>query len=139
VAPGGSTYTIQGMTFHSFTDADEAADIDAGDGSPATPGVVPTGDAIAPDQAGEYIGENVTIEGTIRSVRVGQGEPSYLNFFTPYWQGVSAVIEPDDLGRFGNIATKYRNKAVRITGTVQERNGRPMVPVTQTNQIKLAE
>ena len=115
----------------------------AADASPAGGGEArePAGNArfageIVPwERARSYIGREVTVEGKI--VRTHRGKNILFLNFHPNWKKyLSVVIFGKDLPGFpDNPETYYRNKALRVRGTVTLHKDRPEIVVTSPAAI----
>jgi len=115
----------------------------AADASPAGRGEArePAGNArpaweIVPwERARSYIGREVTVEGKI--VRTHRGKNILFLNFHPNWKKyLSVVIYGKDLPGFpDNPETFYRNKALRVRGTVTLHKDRPEIVVTSPAAI----
>jgi len=115
----------------------------AADASPAGLGEArePAGNAspaeeIVPwERARSYIGREVTVEGKI--VRTHRGKNILFLNFHPNWKKyLTVVIFGKDLPGFpDNPETYYRNKALRVRGTVTLHKDRPEIVVTSPAAI----
>jgi hypothetical protein len=89
-------------------------------------------------QAASYVGQAVTVEGTVVYTFVSKGT-IFLDFHYPYKGYFSAVIFASDAGNFKfSPASFYLNKEVRITGTIQLYQGDPEIIVNSPSQIEVA-
>jgi len=90
--------------------------------------------------ATNYVGQYVTVEGTIvYTYYSSYSGTSFLDFNYPYQGYFYGVIFSSDAGNFGcSITSFYLNKEVRITGTVQLYNGAPEIIVHTPSQIEVA-
>jgi hypothetical protein len=89
-------------------------------------------------QAGSYVGQSKTVEGTI--VYTGQsGSNVFLDFHYPYQGYFYIYIPASASGNFKfSSASFYRNKEVRVTGTIVLYKGSPEIIVNSPSQIEVA-
>ncbi|RME85947.1 MAG: hypothetical protein D6775_01455, partial [Caldilineae bacterium] len=88
-------------------------------------------------QAGDYVGRRVTVEGEV--VRTHDtGKVTFLNF-THDWPGtLSIVIFASDYARFPQKpAELYLHRHIRVTGQVREYRGAPEIVVESPGQIQI--
>lgn len=122
-----------------------AADSAAGGHSARSSEIAATPRPLAPsavvswEDAHRYVGQEVTVEGTI--VRVHRGKNVlYLNFHSNWKKYVTVVILGKDLGRFPKDAEKhYRGKSVRVRGEVALYRDRPEIVVRSPDAITILE
>lgn len=89
-------------------------------------------------QAANFIGQVKTVEGTIVLTSSSKGT-IFLNFHDPYTGYFTAVIFASDAGNFKfDPASFYKNKEVRITGTIQLYEGAPDIVVSSPSQVEVA-
>ena len=108
-----------------------------GEAPPAEPG--PT--KIVPwTEAQRHVGENITVEGTIVNTYNHNNSIVFLNFDED-WRDKFYVPVFDDAfpGIPGPPETYYKNKTLRITGTVTVHKGRPNIEVKDPAQIEVVE
>jgi hypothetical protein len=87
-------------------------------------------------EAGSYVGQVKTVEGTIVYTDVS-GPNVFLDFHYPY-QGYFYAYIPS-ASNFGfSPASFYLNKEVRVTGTIVLYNGTPEIIVYSPSQIEVA-
>jgi len=93
------------------------------------------GEIVPWERARSYIGREVTVEGKI--VRTHRGKNILFLNFHPNWKKyLSVVIFGKDLPGFpDNPETYYRNKALRVRGTVTLHKDRPEIVVTSPEAI----
>jgi len=93
------------------------------------------GEIVPWERARSYIGREVTVEGKI--VRTHRGKNILFLNFHPNWKKyLSVVIFGKDLPGFpDNPETFYRNKALRVRGTVTLHKDRPEIVVTSPEAI----
>lgn len=90
-------------------------------------------------EAGDYIGAEITVEGEI--VRTHDtGKVTFLNF-TPDYQGtLSLVIFASDYADYPAAPAGYfRGKRVRATGPVKEYQGAPEIVIESSDQIEVLQ
>ena len=92
------------------------------------------------NQASNYVGQVVTVEGTIvYTYYSSYSGTSFLDFHYPYQGYFYGVVFSSDAGNFKcSITNFYLNKDVRITGTIQLYNGAPEIIVSSPSQIEVA-
>jgi endonuclease YncB( thermonuclease family) len=97
----------------------------------------PAGETVPWEQARSYIGREVTVEGKI--VRTHRGRNILFLNFHPNWKRyLSVVIFGKDLPGFpDNPETYYRNKVLRVRGTVTLHEDRPEIVVTSPAAITI--
>jgi hypothetical protein len=87
-------------------------------------------------QASSYVGQRKTVEGTI-VYTYQSGSNVFLDFHYPY-QGYFYIYIPST-GNFKFSPTSfYRNKEVRVTGTIVLYKGSPEIIVNSPSQIEVA-
>jgi len=91
--------------------------------------------AINWQDAGKYIGRPVVVEGEIVSSK-NTGKVCFLDFDRHFDGKLALVIFSSSFLKFPeNPETYYLNKTVRISGTVEEYNGRPEIVLDDVAQI----
>jgi beta-lactamase superfamily II metal-dependent hydrolase len=129
----GARYEIAGVAARSYTDAEEAADVDAQGASP----VPPSTPLIPWTEAPNHVNELVTVEGRIVGVRVLQNI-AFLNFSPQYWRDLTVVILAADYGHFPpDLRATYLNKNVRVSGSVTLYEGRPQIVIQRPSQVTM--
>jgi len=86
---------------------------------------------LAPVQAAHYIGQTVTVEGTVLQVSVEQRSK---NTFLRFDAGFRAVILPAAASQFPN-PKQWEGFRVRVTGTVELFEGRPVIILERGSQL----
>jgi DNA/RNA endonuclease YhcR with UshA esterase domain len=102
---------------------------------------LPTTTQVVPwDQASNYVGQYVAVEGTIVYTYYSSYSGTYfLDFHNPYQGYFAGVIFSSGASSFTcSITDFYLNKDVRITGTIQLYNGQPQIIVSSPSQIEVA-
>jgi len=102
--------------------------------------VWPTGprdDVVPFEDAVDFIGEKITVEGTIVRTH-NSGNAVFLNF-SPDFDGFTAVIFPDDWPKFPSAPEDlFYGKLVRVEGVVEEYEGKPEIIIREPWQIEVA-
>jgi micrococcal nuclease len=90
--------------------------------------------------AGKYIGQTKTVEGTIvKTFKYIKGEIIFLNFHDPYQGYFTAIIWSSDWDKFPFAPeVYYKGKEVRVTGEIIEYEGTPEIVVRDPSQIEVA-
>jgi len=105
-------------------------------------------DAESPDRqvisyldAKKYIGETITVEGTVvGTFKYTDGDIIFLNFHDPYKGYFTVVIWSDNWDRFPQSPDiYYDNKKIRVTGEIIEHDGSPEMVVRDISQIEIVE
>jgi len=87
--------------------------------------------------SGELSGRYVTVEGTIVNT-YNSGKACFLNFHTNWKKYFTAVIFRSDFSEFpSSPESYYKNKKVRVSGTLKEYNGKPEIILKDQSQIKI--
>lgn len=99
-----------------------------------------TNQVISWTDASNYVGQYVTVQGTIVYTYFSTySDTTFLDFNYPYQGYFYAVIFSSDLGNFNfQPVSFYLNKEVRVTGTIQIYNGSPEIIVSSPSQIEVA-
>ena len=126
-----------------LTDADQIRLMDAPPASAApepAPALasVPDMEGVVPwQQAGDYVGQEATIGGTV--VRTyNSGKAAFLNFDKDWRGKFSVVIFASDFDNFPQPPDEmYLNKAILVTGKVKEYKGAPEIIVESPEQIEI--
>jgi DNA/RNA endonuclease YhcR with UshA esterase domain len=107
----------------------------------------PLATGIAPDEALSHVGQHVTVEFVVKGGRkLDDKEICFLNSRQDYRQPgtFTAVILRDGLARFAaegvaNPGEAFLGKTIRVTGTVEDRNGQAQIVVESPTQIEVIE
>jgi hypothetical protein len=107
----------------------------------------PPADRAAPDieiitwqQAGEYVGKTVTVEGRVVNVRDVRGRMWLLDFADPSAGQLTVVIEAKHFPAFAKPpAEAYKGRLIRITGEVRSYEGAPEIEAASPTQIKVVD
>ena len=99
-----------------------------------------TQDAVIPwQQAGEHIGQTVTVTGTLARVH-DTGRVTYLNFDED-WRGKFAIVVfPDMACALGHeLEERLLGKAIAVTGSIKEYKGAPEILLENPSQLCWAD
>lgn len=89
------------------------------------------------NQAKQYVGYEITIEGKIVSVgQSGDGKINFLNF-DRNWRGKFYMVIFDDLAQTLDKPAKelFEGKTVRVKGTIDTHNGNPQLKIRSMKQV----
>ena len=91
-------------------------------------------------EAGKYIGQTKTAEGTIvKTFKYTEGKIIFLNFHEPYQGYFTAIVWSSDWDKFPFAPeVYYKGKEVRVTGEIIEYKGSPEIVVRDPSQIEVA-
>lgn len=95
-------------------------------------------DAIrATEVSAEHVGEKIAVEGRVySSAETAAGQHLYFGADTS--TAFQAIVTADSLYKFQvDVEKKFTRRNVRVTGTVEEENGKYFIRVTQPSQIKV--
>ena len=93
--------------------------------------------AIAGSRAGDYVGQNVTIEGRVAAIH--ESPLATVLAFAPNFAGFTATILAADREKFpADLAARVRDKTIRVTGTVTAYRGKPEMALKDPSQLVLA-
>lgn len=97
----------------------------------------PPGGIVSWQDAGQYIGQSVTVEGdVVRSYN--SGKVAFLNFAEDYEGTFSVVVFASDFARWPQTPDLfYLGKTIRATGKVKEYQGAPEMIVESPDQIEV--
>jgi len=107
---------------------------------PSSGGGAPVG-PVAPDAAGEYVGQRAEVCGRVAEVSQIQdidGRPTFINLGGAHpGQPFTAVIWAEDRVRWDTApAVLYGRRSICVTGTVQHHEGTPQIVVSSPAQIR---
>jgi micrococcal nuclease len=107
---------------------------------PPTPSPITDEGVISYLDAGKYIGQTKTVEGTIvKTFKYTKGKIIFLNFHDPYQGYFTAIIWSSDWDKFPFAPeVYYKGKEVRVTGEIIEYKGSPEIVVREPSQIEVA-
>jgi len=88
--------------------------------------------------AKNYIGQEIVVQGTVADVYESESQTIFLNFgkFFPD-NCFSAVIFKTNASKFTDPDNSYAGKTVRVSGTVQEYQGKPEIILNDPAQIEV--
>src|SRR6267142_416483 len=86
--------------------------------------------AITWEEAGDHIGEEVTVEGRVLGVHCSP--ISCLLAFEPTFNRFTAVVQASSFGEFppDDLDGRYNGQRVRVRGTIVERDSKPEIVVS---------
>jgi len=99
-------------------------------------------DAISWKDAGDYVGESVTIYGPVKGTKVAKsskGRPTFIDIGASYpsTDRVTCVIWSENRGNFpSSPEVYYKGKNIRVTGTLYVYNGGLNIEVSSPSQIE---
>ena len=99
-------------------------------------------DAISWKDAGDYVGESVTIYGPVKGTKVAKsskGQPTFIDIGASYpsTDRVTCVIWSENRGSFpSSPEVYYKGKNIRVTGTLYVYNGGLNIEVSSPSQIE---
>lgn len=98
-----------------------------------------TSDAIGACNAGNYIGQEKTVEGIVADGYKSKTNTVFLNFEKPYPNACfTAVIFSSDLINFPkNPQNYYEGKLIRAKGLIKEYKGKPEIILKDGSQIEI--
>jgi hypothetical protein len=98
------------------------------------------GQTLTAAEAKNHIGETATVCGKAASTHFASkstGKPTYINLDQPYLRQIfTIVIWGQYRSEFGNPEKTLRDRAVCVTGRIQQFRGLPEVTATKADQIK---
>ena len=98
--------------------------------------------AISWEDAGDYVGETVTVYGPVKGTKVAKsskGQPTFIDVGASYpsTDRVTCVIWSENRGNFpSSPETYYKGKNIRVTGTLYVYNGGLNIEVSSPSQIE---
>lgn len=111
------------------------ADLLALDGRPRP--TVPASGVIPWQEAGQYLGQRLTVEGEVLRVH-NSGKAAFLNFAQDYRGKFSVVIFASDFEQWPAPPDQvYNGQRVRVTGKIKEYNGAPEMIVESPEQVEI--
>jgi DNA/RNA endonuclease YhcR with UshA esterase domain len=96
---------------------------------------------IAPAAAKDHIGKEATVCGTVKSARyasTSNRKPTFLNLDKAFPNQIfTAVIFEENRSKFAKPPEEqFKDKAICVTGKIEEYNGTPEIVVTEPKQIE---
>jgi len=93
--------------------------------------------AIAGSRAGDYVGQEVTIEGRVAAIH--ESPLATVLAFAPNFAGFTATILAGDRDKFpSDLAARVRERLVRVSGLVTAYRGKPEMALHDPSQLILA-
>ena len=98
--------------------------------------------AISWEDAGDYVGETVTVYGPVKGTKVAKsskGQPTFIDVGASYpsTDRVTCVIWSENRGNVpSSPETYYKGKNIRVTGTLYVYNGGLNIEVSSPSQIE---
>lgn len=94
-------------------------------------------ETIAPKDAKQHIGSEMTVEGVVSQVSFSNGGTTFINFGGRFPNHVFyAVIFNRDVDQFSGVEA-LEGRAVAISGTVDLYKGKPQIILKSPDQIEL--
>ena len=95
--------------------------------------------SISASDSGNHVGEVRTVKFHVASTGSGSSGTEFLNAYSNYLDGFTAVVFSEDVPQFANdpIST-YSDRDVLVTGTISTYQGRPQIIIKNPSQIRLA-
>ncbi len=104
--------------------------------APAAAPAPAAGPTIAGNRAGDYVGQDVTVEGRI--VAIHESPLATVIGFAPNFAGFTATILIADRDKFPtDLEARVRNRVVRVSGTVTAYRGKPEMALRDPAQLVL--
>lgn len=106
--------------------------------APVPPAPPPAPAAAVPgSRAGDYVGQDVTIEGRVAAVH--ESPLATVVGFSPNFAGFTATILAADRDKFpSDLEARLRDRVVRVSGTVTAYRGKPEMALRDPAQLVLA-
>ena len=100
----------------------------------ATPVVAET---IAPNEARNHVGQNVTVEGAVSGVHhAASGSVTFIDMGGSYPNNTfTSIILKDDANKFPDVDT-LNGKTIDVTGPIRLYQGRPEIILNDPAQLK---
>jgi hypothetical protein len=118
-----------------------AAPLHAADPSPSAAAgeaiaPAPAGPVIAGARAGDYVGQDVTVEGRVSAIH--ESPLATVIGFSPNFAGFTATILAADRDKFpSDLQARVQNRVVRVSGTVTAYRGKPEMALREPSQLLL--
>ncbi len=104
--------------------------------SPLAPAPAPP-PTIAGSKAGDYVGQDVTIEGRVAAIH--ESPLATVVGFSPNFAGFTATILAADRAKFpSDLEARIRDRVVRVSGKVTAYRGKPEMAIRDPAQLVLA-
>jgi hypothetical protein len=106
--------------------------------APPTPLAENAPAVVAPNEAGDHIGQDVSIDGRVHAVHVSP--LATVLAFAPNFAGFTATILTADRTRFpDDLPAQLRDRRVRVRGTITEYRGRAEMTLRDPSQITVLD
>lgn len=106
----------------------------------------PPAKKIKPEEAAQHVGETCEVEMEVRSSRRGRRPISFLNSAKDFSDttNFTVVILEEGLARFKKAGVEepekhFAGKRIRVTGRVEEYQGRPQIRADDPRQIEIVK
>ena len=96
-------------------------------------------DAISWEDAANYEGQKVTLEGVVVDVTFDKKEVAYLHFSAEEGDVTAKIYKKQQPNFPDDLKATYKGKKVRVTGKVQRHFGNPTVVLFNEGQIEVVE
>lgn len=104
---------------------------------PASTAEASASGALSPGEAAGKMGEMVTVEGKVSSVRTRERGPDSLRFEGTGSDGLSVAVFSKE--KFGDIKATYEGKKIRVRGKVSSYRDAPQIRVNDPSQIEILQ
>lgn len=106
---------------------------------PVGEATVPPAEVISWEDAAQYYGQTMTVEGTIVLTK-NTGKVVFLDFSSDWQADLKVVIFPEDAAKFPSPPEEtFLNKKIKVTGLIKEYKGAPEIIARDPNQIEVVE
>ena len=96
-------------------------------------------ETISPQDAGQHLGEPMTVEGIVSQVSISGGGTTFINFGGRFPNHVFyGVIFNSNADQFSNVEA-LEGRSVALTGTVDLYKGKPQIILESPDQIELRD
>lgn len=110
---------------------------DAAEQAAPAPAAAPSPVLVAGSRAGDYVGQEVTVEGRVAAIH--ESPLATVLGFSPNFAGFTATILAADRDKFpGDLEARIRDHVVRVSGTVTAYRGKPEMALRDPAQLVLA-
>lgn len=114
----------------------QAADAPRPEAAPAASAPAPSGPTITGNRAGDYVGQDVTVEGRVAAIH--ESPLATVIGFAPNFAGFTATILAADRDKFpSDLQARVQNRVVRVSGTVTAYRGKPEMALRDPSQLIL--
>jgi len=106
-------------------------------------GVTFAADTLAPDEAANHVGEEVTVCGEVTGAKYSdhrKRKPTFIDFGPPHPnQHFTALIWGEYRDKFDYVPESLFGKTICVSGTITEYKGRAEIKVSDPSQISIVE